>query len=443
MAPLDLTIPWGTTLSYIIPLLIGFGFGSVLEASGFGDSRKLAAQFYLTDMTVLKVMFTAIIVAAVLLTVSASFGLIDLERVYVNETYLWPGIVGGLIMGVGFVIGGFCPGTSLVAASTLKIDGLVFLLGVSIGVFAFGESVTLFEGFWLSSDLGRFTLPELFDVDASVVVTGIVLMALFMFLLGELSEAFFGRKQAPQSLRFFPRRPMAWASMGLLVAVALIATVKGQPDLELRWQRMAEEKGAKLTSRAVYVHPMEVAELTQDTAVFTRILDVRSEAHHNLFHLRKSEHTSLEQLSDPAFVKELKKAPGNTVVFTVSNDDERATAAWKLLAAQGVSNIYIIDGGINAWLKLFPPPPCLAKPHERKRAPEQLAFDFRRAVGDCCNQAYPDVKHKKLPFDCYLSTHGSDTSRSKAGTHEAPEPKVAFKHKVKLKKKAAVKGGCG
>ena len=122
MAPFHARAHLGTLVYFLIFFLIGMAFGAVLEMSGFGDSRRLAAQFYLRDMTVLKVMFTGIIVAAVLILLASALQLLDTERVWVNPTYLPPGIVGGLIMGVGFIIGGFCPGTSLVAAATLKID---------------------------------------------------------------------------------------------------------------------------------------------------------------------------------------------------------------------------------------------------------------------------------------------------------------------------------
>ena len=109
MAPFPLPIyeiflkPW----YYLIFLGIGFAFGYVLEISGFGHSPKLAAQFYFKEMTVLKVMFTAIVTAMVLIFAASAVGLLDYNLVYVNPTYLWPGIVGGLIMGVGFILGGF------------------------------------------------------------------------------------------------------------------------------------------------------------------------------------------------------------------------------------------------------------------------------------------------------------------------------------------------
>jgi len=105
--PLPLETMYGKMILYSISLVIGIAFGYTLEIAGFGKSTKLAAQFYFTDMTVFKVMFTGIIVAMVLVFGASALGWLDYSRVFVNPTYLWPGIVGGLIMGVGFVIGSF------------------------------------------------------------------------------------------------------------------------------------------------------------------------------------------------------------------------------------------------------------------------------------------------------------------------------------------------
>lgn len=442
MAPLNLTGDWGSLVSILTPLLIGMGFGAALEMSGFGDSRKLAGQFYLRDMTVLKVMFTGIVVAGALIFLSTAMGWLDFERVYVNPTHLWPGIVGGLIMGVGFIIGGFCPGTSVVASSTLKIDGLFFLTGVVLGIFAFGETVGRFEAFWNSSDLGRFTLPELFHVDAGVVMLGVVAMALFMFLLAELLEGHFGRGIPAQSLRFYPKRPAAWAFGIALLAVAGVAALRGQPGADRRWELVASNNEAKLKTRAVYASPLEVAELVHDTGVYTRIIDLRSEAHFNLFHPRHAVNLSLDDLRDPAVVGPLRALPANTAVFTLSNDEAVATDGWRLLVGQGVQNVYIVEGGINGWLTAFPPLPCLAEAKEGPREPESLAFTFFRSVGDCCDSARPEISYRKLPFDCYLSANPESPGHSAAGVAETPAA-AQFEHKVKLTKRAVVKGGCG
>ncbi len=442
MGPFQLTADWGTWLSYLVPLFIGVGFGAALEMSGFGDSRKLAAQFYFKDVTVLKVMFTAIVVAGTLIGLSSALGLLDFQQIFVNPTYLVPGIIGGLIMGVGFIIGGFCPGTSLVAASTLKIDGIVFALGVAFGIFVFGETVGWFEGFFNSTAMGRFTLSELFGIDAGLVLLGVVAMAMFMFMGGEVLEDLFGRGVPAQELHFLPRRPMAWVFGGSLFLLAGAAAVIGQPSAERRWDLKADELQPRLADRAVFIHPMEVAELTQDTAIYVRVLDLRPERQFNLFHLRNATRVTLDRLQDPAYAKSLKALPGNTVLFTVSNDDELAAEGWRLLAAQGVPNVYVVEGGINRWLSMFPPPPCLGAPRKGPHKAEELAFTFFRAVGDCCNSAYPEVRHKGLPLDCYLGAHPGSTAHSGAGTREAAAPAVTFDHKVKLQKKSAVRGGC-
>lgn len=185
MAPLELNVLLGELGTWLAYLAIGFGFGFILESSGLGNARKLAGQFYFSDFTVLKVMFTAIVVCMILVFWATALGWLDFARVWVNPTYWWPGIVGGLIMGVGFILGGYCPGTSLVSMATLKVDGLMFVIGVALGVFGFGETVDLFNTFWHSGDAGRLTLAEWFDVPVGVVVFGVTCMAVVMFWLAD------------------------------------------------------------------------------------------------------------------------------------------------------------------------------------------------------------------------------------------------------------------
>jgi len=182
MAPFDLQALIGNSGSYFLYLAIGFGFGFILESSGFGDARRLAAQFYFRELRVIKVMFTAIVVAMTLIFWSTALGLLDYDEIWVNPTYLWPGIVGGLIMGLGFIMGGYCPGTSLVSMVTLKLDGMFFALGMVTGILAFGETVGYFNAFWHSGAMGRFTLPEFLHLETGWVVFLVVCMALVMFV---------------------------------------------------------------------------------------------------------------------------------------------------------------------------------------------------------------------------------------------------------------------
>ncbi len=181
-------------VSLVVAFVIGIGFGFFLERGGFGNGRKLAAQFYFTDMTVLKVMFTAIVTAMVGLYYLSVFGVVDLALVYVNPTYLLPQVLGGLILGIGFVVGGYCPGTSCVAVSTGRIDGLVYLMGIVAGVFVFGEAYPLIKGLYFATPMGQVTLPQLFNLPYGVLVFAVVAMALGAFAAAEWGEKKLGSR---------------------------------------------------------------------------------------------------------------------------------------------------------------------------------------------------------------------------------------------------------
>lgn len=179
---------FGDDFSLVIAFLIGIGFGFFLERAGFGSAKKLTAQFYFKDLSVFKVMFTAIITAMLGLYYLGVLGLIDLSLVYLTPTYLLPQILGGLLLGIGFVIGGYCPGTSCVAVSTGKIDALVYLIGVIAGIFAFGEVFPLIKNFYYSTDMGQITLPQLFNIQYGIIVFLVVLMAIAGFIGAEYLE---------------------------------------------------------------------------------------------------------------------------------------------------------------------------------------------------------------------------------------------------------------
>lgn len=181
-------------INFLVAFAIGLGFGFALEQAGFSSSRKLAGMFYGYDTTVLKVFFTAAIVAMLGLLFLSDFGLLDLDIVYVNEYYLYSAIIGGVIMGAGFIIGGFCPGTSVVAAAIGKIDALWFLGGSLIGILLFAETYPLWETLHNSGYLGSPRLSEVLGIKSGVLALLIILAALGMFALGELAERKFARK---------------------------------------------------------------------------------------------------------------------------------------------------------------------------------------------------------------------------------------------------------
>lgn len=188
---------FGDETSLVVALLVGIGFGFFLERAGFGSARKLTAQFYFQDLAVFRVMFTAIVTALLGLFYMSWLGIVDLSLVYVSNTYLVPQIVGGLLLGVGFVVGGYCPGTSMVAIATGKLDALVNVAGIFVGVLVAGEAWPSIVGFADSTSYGRLTLPEVFHLPYGVVVFLVVLMAVGGFWgAGALERRFADRPAA-------------------------------------------------------------------------------------------------------------------------------------------------------------------------------------------------------------------------------------------------------
>lgn len=176
-------------------IIIGIGFGFVLEQSGFSSSRKLAGVFYGYDTVVLKVFFTAAITAMLGLLFFSLFGWVDLSLVYVNPTYLYSAIVGGIIMGAGFIIGGYCPGTSFCGASIGKIDALVFIGGLFIGVFIFGAGFNLWDEFYVAEFLGAPKVSETLGLSDGIFALLLIVVALGMFWVAEWAEKKFPREE--------------------------------------------------------------------------------------------------------------------------------------------------------------------------------------------------------------------------------------------------------
>jgi rhodanese-related sulfurtransferase/uncharacterized membrane protein (DUF485 family) len=404
--------PW----SYVVFAGIGFAFGYTLEMAGFGDSRKLAAQFYFRELTVFKVMFTAIAVAMTLLFGAVGLGLVDFGQVWVNPTYLGSGVVGGLIMGVGFIVGGFCPTTSLASASTGKIDGMLFMAGGFVGAFLFGETERYFDHWYNAAGYyGRLTLDQVFGVAPSVLVPIIVVTAVFLFWGGEQLERVFGRRDPAGEP---PLRKLG--AVGL-VAAAVGVLLIGSPSPEDRYQRLSFKRmetvapaqggptdkpqtvarvysaDQMLDKRLVFVSPAETFKTRYQQAVKPVYLDVRGESDYNLYHLVDAINVPLERLATvvPALLTE---PAANTVFITMSNDETAAVKAWKLLVAAGVPNVYVLDGGLNRWISVF------GAKEERIRpvtdaGEDRLRYQFPAALGSRYRSCAPNpIDYEDLDF---------------------------------------------
>jgi len=244
-------------------------------------------------------------------------------------------------------------------------------------------------GFWTSSDLGRFTLPEWLGIPAGVIILFIVVLALLLFWGSEQLEKKMGGAdpaEAPKA-RYY--------GAAAIVLVAVIVLFLGSPGTSDYWEAVAADEQVRIDNRELQIHPAELLGLMNDTYVNLVMLDVRDERDYNQFHLRAAQQVdpTLESVEDAA--PDLIGLHPRTVIVTMSNDERDATEAWKTLTANNVINVYILEGGVNEWLNIF------GEDAEPKPTayPDQSAFVFTSALGGRCVASDPDSDDLELVFE--------------------------------------------
>ena len=329
-------------LNLVIALAIGFLFGFVLEQAGFSSSRRLVGVFYGYDLTVLRVFFTAAVTAASGILLLAAAGLLDLTAIFVNPTWLAPAVVGGVIMGLGFLLGGFCPGTSVCAVAIGKVDAMAFVGGSFLGVFAYAELFPRFAAFADSTSLGAAKVYESLGISPGLFVLLLAAAAVLAFTVGGIVE----RKVSPDAApsRLFPVRTHVIAAAALLAVAALAAL------LPSRNARLV----AKVTAPGYVPHHV-VKPMTPDELAFRildrdprlRVVDLRGEAARKARPLPgtiavpASEVLGKEWRSSfsPRMVKK---------ILVAETEAEAKTAAY-LLVETGFENVAFLEGGYPAF----------------------------------------------------------------------------------------------
>lgn len=329
-------------LNFIVALIIGIFFGAILEQAGFSTSKKLVGLFYGYDFTVLRVFFTAGIVAMIGVMALAHFGLLDMNLVYINPTFLWSAIIGGLIMGLGFVVGGFCPGTSVCAAAIGKIDAMIFVVGAFIGVLIFAEGYPFFEPLYKAANLGNPQIFNTLGMSENVFAFIMVLFALFAFWMTSIIEnKINGIKKAP--IRLTPYY-VSIAAIGILMAVSAFAFPERKASL------------TSLVENNDYVKSYKLDEMTADEFAYRlmdeqddklQVIDFRPEKEYTEMSLPKSTLFTVDNLfeKEPNKLLTLKHKIN---VFIADNElTERKMAV--IAAKLGYKRIKILKGGLDGF----------------------------------------------------------------------------------------------
>jgi rhodanese-related sulfurtransferase len=177
---------------------------------------------------------------------------------------------------------------------------------------------------------------------------------------------------------------------------------------------MEAEQMARLDGREVQITPAELLSLVHDVQLRAVMLDVRDERHYNQFHILGARRLPQDQIIGAA--RELMFEPANTVFIAMSNDESAATEAWKMLKAESLPNVYILEGGVNNWLRTYGSDEFVQQSLLRDRDNDQPAYRFEAALGARHPAAEPNPEAFEIEF----------------------EPKVILQSK-----RAPTSGGCG
>lgn len=333
-------------LNYVIAIIVGFAFGFILEQAGFSSSRKLAGVFYGYDFTVLKVFFTGAVTAMAGIILLNYFGLLNLDLIYVNPTYLRSAIVGGIIMGLGFIIGGFCPGTGICAATIGKIDAMFYIFGILLGILIFTIFYPGIEEFYKADFWGSIKVYESLGISRGLFAFLIILIAILAFVVTSRIEKNISKLDEHPEKEF---KKNYYFSVAAALIIALILLFL--PDWHEKVVTNAEEKATKETQEINYISVDELVFKIIDRDKDITIIDVRDPSEYQNSNIVNSINIPVDSMMNPEWMGYIKNNTNSLIFY--SNDEEKAKKAYFIAEALGHDYNKVLSKGINYYNKIY------------------------------------------------------------------------------------------
>ena len=165
-------------MTLLIGFLIGCAFGAILFLGGATSYGRILGTLRLRDMTIIKLMLTAIGVGTLGVYLLDLGGLANLS---IKPAYVWGIVAGGAIFGIGWAVSGYCPGTCVVGTAEGKLDALFTLLGALFGALIFAIAFPALDEWLLQkANLGSITLEDLTGLHGIYFAAPMSLALLFL-----------------------------------------------------------------------------------------------------------------------------------------------------------------------------------------------------------------------------------------------------------------------
>lgn len=166
-------------MEYFLGIITGFIFGFLLQKAKVLRFEKQVGFLRLKDMTIIKFMFSAILVGMVGIYLLKDLGIISLK---LKDTHIGAQAIGGLLFGIGWAILGYCPGTAVGAVGEGRWHATWGVMGMLVGAAIYAELYTFIKGTVLTwGNFGKITISDILHINHWIIIIVFIGVGVFLF----------------------------------------------------------------------------------------------------------------------------------------------------------------------------------------------------------------------------------------------------------------------
>ena len=365
-----------TPAALINALVLGFALGWCFEQAGFGSARKMSGVFHFTDMAVLQTIATAIITATIGLGILFKSNILSLSSVDIRQSLVWAQAIGGALFGIALGISGWTPLTAITGIASGKIDALFFFIFTIVGVFLFDLSFYYHGYIYNLGTPEKSFINSLIGIDVYQFAALIPCLMLLVIWVSEYISNDFSFSNCSQK-----KKNGMWCltMLSLILSASLLMPISEKNDSEknenVKIQEIYHDK--EIDSKKNFnnyesskiFEPVDVKSdemknaikieavsyITSETVAREKItglkklalIDLRSKKDFEQFRISEFINFPLD-----AITLSLDRFKRYDRIILAGAEDE-TLETYNNLVASKFSNIYILDGGIEAFDKLI------------------------------------------------------------------------------------------